>query len=296
VVADVTSPARDFGAAVRFVPVEVRDPTSLDRLGLGPDDIVYHLAARQYHLPVPRWGRTVFFEKVNCQGTTNLLSYAEQHGCGRVVYFSTDMVYGFPQELPITTSHPRRPLGPYGQSKLKAEQLCEAYRNKGMRITVFRPRLIVGPGRFGVLTKLFRLIRASLPVPLIGDGSNHYRMVSVRDCVSAVQCAIERDCPNEAYNLGSQNPPTVHELLGELIRQVGSRSILVATPGRLTKTALDVLDRCGLPLLYKEQFAIADKNYLVDISKAQRELGWSPIDTDRDMLQQAYEEYVRLYC
>jgi hypothetical protein len=71
---------------------------------------------------------------------------------------------------------------------------------------------------------------------------------------------------------------------------------LVPTPEGLTKAILHALDRCGLTLLYAEQFAIADQNYLVDISKAERELGWVPLHADGDMLQEAYQEYEQRYC
>jgi hypothetical protein len=102
----------------------------------------------------------------------------------------------------------RQPLLDVGQSKVGAEQLIDKARANGLRATVFRPRLITGAGRFGILMKLFRLMRLGLPVPLIGDGRNRYQMVSVGDCVAAALLAVERGLPAGPFHLRSDDPPT----------------------------------------------------------------------------------------
>ena len=65
------------------------------------------------------------------------------------------MVYGSPKKTPVVENSTLVPLGPYGFSKFYSEELCRRYRRKGMNITIFRPRLISGPGRLGVFQKLF---------------------------------------------------------------------------------------------------------------------------------------------
>lgn len=167
-VCDVNDDNMAIYKGAEFIKVDITNPRSLDAVSLGEDDIVYHLAARQYHLRVPRRGRREFFDEVNVSGTRDVLDLMMKNGCKKLVYFSTDMVYGLPDRVPVETDHPQRPLGPYGQSKLKSERLCSEYRNKGLQITIFRPRLIIGPGLLDVLAELFRLIDKNLPVPLIG--------------------------------------------------------------------------------------------------------------------------------
>ena len=161
----------------------------------------------------------------------HLLSAMERRGCRQLVHFTTDMVYGYSKSVPQTEDHPTEPLGPYGESKLVTEEMCRAYRAKGMRISVFRPRLIIGPGRLGILTKLFKLIDAGLPVPMIGNGRNPYQFVSVYDCASAAVCAWKSGLPNSEYNIGSADPPSVRDLLGRLIEEAGSRSFFAAHTG-----------------------------------------------------------------
>lgn len=274
-----------------FFQVDIRDKTDLLQVPFESDDTVIHLAANQYHLKVPREGRKDFFFDVNYTGTENILKTMEQKRCTRLIYFSTDMTYGKPQFLPVTVDHPQVPFGPYGGSKKASEDLCRDYRNKGFHITIFRPRMILGPGRLGVLKKLFKLIEMNLPVPMIGNGQNCYQMISVFDCVSAIMKAIEKNIPNKEYNLGSDQPPTVYELLHDVIKEVHSKSILIKTNGNFVKASLALLGKIGIELLYKEQYEIADENYIVDISNTKRDLGWSPQYSDTDMLYQAYEYY-----
>ncbi len=274
-----------------FLPVDITNLAALRSVPLTSEDVVIHLAARQYHLSVPRQHRREFFFDVNYQGTANLLSVMQEKGCRQLIYFSTDMTYGKPEFLPVTTDHPQRPFGPYGASKKASEDLCRRYRAQGMSVTIFRPRMILGPGRLGILKKLFRLMEWNFPVPMIGSGRNCYQMISVFDCVSAIQCCLRKGIPNREYNLGSENPPTVRELLAGTIRKVGSHSVLLPTNGTLVKNCLALLGKLGIDLLYREQYEIADENYIVDIAATKRELDWTPRDTDEDMLAQAYEYY-----
>lgn len=263
-----------------------------------PDDIVVHLAANQYHHKVPKKNRKAFFENVNAFGTKNILQKMEKDGAHQMIFFSTDMVYGKPQYLPVDIQHPQNPFGFYGKSKKMAEDICAEFRQKGMNITIFRPRMIIGKGRLGILIKLFKLIEHSLPVPMIGNGRNCYQMVSVIDCAKAIYAAVRHGLPNKAYNLGSTiSPPhtiSVRDLLKTLIIKNHSKSILLPTWGKGVKMVLGLMGALGLEIMYKEQYMIADENYIIDISETQKDLGWQPQFNDEDMMLAAFNEFKRL--
>lgn len=210
--------------------VDIREKKTLELLKITSDSVIINLAANQYHHKVPKDAKKFFFD-TNTNGMKNILDIGLSKGCKKVIMFSTDMTYGKPQYLPVDEKHPQHPFGYYGLSKYKAELICKEFRSKGMDITIFRPRMIVGKGRAGILYKLFKLIDLNLPVPMIGSGLNHYQMISVYDCVSAIICAINKNFPNEEFNLGSYNPPNVKTLLKELIRKANSYAILVPTLG-----------------------------------------------------------------
>lgn len=277
-----------------FVPCDLLQGFDFE---LDSSDIIIHLAARAYapKPPLKPFGLQAleqYFYEVNVSGTQKILESMLESNARKLIYFSTDMVYGKPAYLPIDSSHNRAPFGYYGASKVQAEDLITKARQQGINASIFRPRIIVGAGRYGILTKLFTLISHSLPVPLIGNGSNCYQMISVQDCAQAIICAIESNFPNNAYNLGSHNPPAIKTLLSNLITQVGSKSLLIPTHAKSVKLALSVLETLGVPLMYKEQYAIADCQYIVDISSTQAELGWNPLYSDSDMLLAAYKQYL----
>ena len=291
VVADIVKGDVPHYEHARFVHCDVTVPESVDAVGVKGDDMVYNLSAKMLSPIQVRAKRHDFFFPVNYHGTENIIHSMAKVDADRLVHFTTDMIYGHTVFHPMTEDHPVAPLGEYGLSKLKTEELAADWRTRGMKISLFRPRLIIGPGRLGILEKLFKLIDWNLPVPMIGSGRNPYQFISVFDCAEAARLAWKAGVPNEAYNLGSLNPPPVRKLLGDLIKHAGSKSILVPTPGWAVKRTLDLLDLMNMPIMDPEQYLIADEDCLLDVSKGKRDLGWVPQYRDEDMLIAAYREY-----
>ena len=291
VIADIAVGEARHNEAIPHVYFDVTRLETFDAVVIGPDDVVYNLSARMLSPIMPRAKRHEFFWPVNHDGVRNILEWMDRRQASRLVHFTTDMIYGHTHEVPTRESAPAVPLGEYGASKLQSERLCETWRKRGMSISIFRPRLIIGPGRLGILSKLFKLIDLNLPVPLIGSGKNPYQFISVYDCASAAQAAWRAGLPNKAYNLGSDDPPPVTDLLRALIREAGSRSILMRTPAPLVKLALTSLDLINWPLMDPEQYLIADEICILDTSAAKADLGWKPLHRDEDMLKAAYREY-----
>lgn len=291
IVADIALSGPSTNPRISKIAMDVTDRASFERIPLKPEDVVYNLSAKMLSPIMPRAKRHEFFWPVNYHGVENLIDWMDKAGARRLVHFTTDMVYGHTHEVPTREDAPVHPLGEYGLSKLATERLTDEWRARGFDITIFRPRLIIGPGRLGILTKLFKLIDLNLPVPMIGSGANPYQFISVFDCASAAVAAWKAGFPNKAYNLGSDNPPPVKTLLGDLIREAGSKSILLPTPAWLVKRTLDALDLVNLPLMDPEQYLIADEVCILDTTAARTDLGWRPLHRDEDMLKAAYREY-----
>lgn len=289
------TPAQDLAALQRkidYVQADISQPNSLDQVPLGADDTVHHLASKLIIPNRPRWGRFEYFASTTIQGTRETLRWMQANGAKSLVFWSTDMVYGPALFVPRTEAHPRRPFGPYGKTKAVAEDIIAGAVAAGtIHCTIFRPRLIIGPGRLGILTTLFKLIDNNLPVPLIGNGTNRFQFASVSDCARASIKAADLQCPNGTYNLGSAEPPTVYNLMSEFIRQSKSRSYLLRTPGRLTKGVLDALNLLKISPMDPEQYKIADLDVTLDISAAKRDLAWAPEHDDTSMLIGAYASY-----
>lgn len=276
---------------VHFVHGDVTNSDTLKKLCLREDDVVYHLAARQFADAVPKTSREEWFNEVNVCGTKAVVDEMKNTGCHKLVFFSTDMTYGIPTVCPVPPNHPQNPLGPYGNSKILAERIIRG--ENLIDATIFRPRLITGPGRLGILGKLFKLIQHGLPVPMIGSGNNRYQMVSVEDCALAAELAVARNCPNINLNLGSATPPTTKELLNGVIQHAKSKSVLLPVPAGLLKPVLAAMDKIGLTLLYPEQFGIADKDVLLDTTLTYGTLGWSTTKSDIVAMSEAYDSFIR---
>lgn len=278
-------------AKVSYLKMDVTVPESFESIEVEEGDIVYHFAARLLVPILPRKQRHDYFWQALYVGTCNVLEWMQASGLRNMVYYTTDMVYGHTEQNPRTESHPCKPIGPYGEAKYQTEKLVDDYREKNFNITLFRPRLIIGHGRLGILGKLFKLVDMNLPIPTIGNGKNYYQFISVGDCAEACLAAVRAGFPNENYNLGSSNPPTVNELLKQLIKEADSKSILIPTPAFAVKAVLAALDKINKPLMDPEQYLIADETCVLDCSKAERELDWTPKDDDTSMLLVAYRDY-----
>ncbi|SIQ11161.1 dTDP-glucose 4,6-dehydratase [Rhizobium sp. RU20A] len=290
-IADIAKSDLAIYARAQYVRCDVTDPASVAKVDIGPDDMVYNMAAKMLSPLQKRKDRWQFFWPVNYYGAENIMKATAAAGATKLVQFTTDMIYGHTVQSPQAEDHPTAPLGEYGKSKLATEELAYEWRNRGLNITIFRPRLIIGPGRLGILEKLFKLIDANLPVPMIGSGKNPYQFISVFDCAEAARLAWKGGVPNAEYNLGSDNPPSVRALLGGLIRHAGSKSFLLPTPAFAVKATLAAFDRINLPIMDPEQYLIADEMCVRETGRLKRDLGWKAEYNDAAMLIAAYDEY-----
>ena len=279
--------------------IDITIEQNLKSFKFSENDIVYHLAAYTYVFTekIPsKAKRDWFFESLNVYGTQNLLTIMEESGARNIAYVSSDSVYGSPKNIPTDINHPLTPNGPYGLSKIKAEKLIGDFgARKDNRSIIFRPRMIVGPERIGLLNRLFFLIRNNLPVPLIGSGKNCYQFISVYDCVDALIEFHKQDHSFGIYNLGSINPPTVIDLIKFIIKEANSSSFIIPTWGKGTKAILSFLDTVNLSILYPEQFMIADQDCLLDVQGLKEDLNIHPKFNDKDILLEAYRSYSKFF-
>lgn len=274
-------------AGAKSLQIDLRDPEFTRISSDFKPEIIVHLAGLQFSKPIPRWKRKAFFfGNIEMAEAISKLIETNSDVC-QVIFVSTDMVYGFPDSGLVTSTKMPKPIGPYGQSKLQSEKLLSAVAvSNKITLTVFRPRLINGPGRAGTIATLAKFIKWNFPVPIIGKGNNKYQMVSVSDVVSAIKAAIiTRE--SGIFNLGSANPPTVNELLTSSIKEVGSRSRLVHLPEAPALFLLRVLDRVGLSPLSEEQFEIASLDYELDVTVTESALNWQATESDFQIMKAA---------
>ncbi len=146
------SDADDRPAEVEFRRGDIRDPDAC-RAACEGAETVYHCVAQ-----VPLANDKALFWSVNRDGTRNLLQAALESGARKVVYTSSSAIFGVPAEIPITRRTVPSPAEDYGSAKLAGEDLCRQYADRGLDVTIIRPRTIMGHGRLGIMQIIFERV------------------------------------------------------------------------------------------------------------------------------------------
>jgi nucleoside-diphosphate-sugar epimerase len=269
---------------------DVRDFELLGRL-MQRVDVVVHAAAA-----LPLWSAAEI-HSVNEEGTLTVLSAAYELGVERVVHISSTAVYGVPKRHPIEESDPLVGVGAYGKSKIMAEEVCREYRERGLCVSILRPKTFIGTGRLGVFQILFDWVQKGARIPIIGSGKNRYQLLAVGDLVEAILLAstAEKEKVNDVFNVGAEVFGTVQEDVGALCNAAGTRSCVLKTPALPIKLVLRVLELMGLSPLYKWVYGTADKESYVSVEKIKSQLGWQPKKSNAETLVDTYLWYVSEY-
>ena len=263
---------------------DVRDRDSVGKLVQGADVVVHAAAA----LPIQASRGSI--RSVNVGGTENVLRAADDAGVRRVVFISSTAVYGVPEKHPIEEDDPLVGVGSYGESKIDAEGLC---RVAAVETTIVRPKTFIGAERLGVFEILFDWIREGRRIYTLGKGHNRYQLLAVEDLVDAiVRAAEEPAAGRETFNIGATEFGTVRSDLQALIDHAGSSSRLQPVPVKPAEIALRGLELLRVSPLAEWHYKTAHKDSFVDVSKAQRLLGWQPRLSNRDALIETYDWYL----
>ena len=233
-------------AAVRWLPLELRDAESVRRCVDHPYDAVVHLAAVSSTRDAERDPGDAW--TVNAAGTARV---AHELGAARragradpvVLLASTSEVYGRGDERPRRETDPVAPVSSYAASKLGAEiALLETWRRTGLRAVIARPFAHTGPGQdprfvvpaFAERLKVARRIGA--PVVKVGNLEPVREFLHVKDVVDAYARLLVQGQPGEIYNVAAGRGVSLEQLLQLLAGLVGVRAIAEADPELMRPT------------------------------------------------------------
>jgi nucleoside-diphosphate-sugar epimerase len=263
---------------------DIRDGDAVRRLVAGADVVVHAAAA----LPIQASRESI--RSVNVAGTENVLLAARDADARRVLFISSTAVYGVPEKHPIEESDPLVGVGWYGESKIDAEALC---RVAAVETTIIRPKTFIGPERLGVFEILFDWIREGRRIYILGRGDNRYQLLAVGDLVDAiVRAAAAPGAARETFNVGATEFGTVRDDVGSLIVHARSTSRLQPVPVKPAELALRALELLRVSPLAEWHYKKAHKDSFVDVSKAQRILGWQPRLSNEAALTETYDWYL----
>jgi nucleoside-diphosphate-sugar epimerase len=270
--------------SVEEVRGDVRDAEAVRRLSAGADVVVHAAAA----LPIQASRDGI--RSVNVAGTENVLLAAREEGVRRVIFISSTAVYGVPEKHPIEEDDPLVGVGWYGESKIDAEALC---RVAAVETTIIRPKTFIGPERLGVFEILFDWIREGRRIYILGKGHNRYQLLGVEDLVDLiVRAAAVPEAARETFNVGATDFGTVRSDLQALIDHAGSASRLQPLPVKPAELTLRALELLRVSPLAEWHYKTAHRDSFVDVSKAQRLLGWQPRLSNERALIETYDWYL----
>lgn len=217
-------------------------------------DTVFHLAA----LPrvQPSIENPEQFNKVNVDGTLNVLVAARDANVRRVVYSASSSAYGDASVFPTPEDHPTDPLSPYGLQKLIGEQYCRVfYHCYGLETVSLRYFNVFGEGMS--LEGAYCLVMGTFaqqrlngqPMTIVGDGEQRRDFTYVGDLAKANLLAAKSDKvgKGDVINIGNGDNRSVN----------------------------DIAELIGGPTVNVEP-RIEPQQTLADNSKAKNLLGWSP--------------------
>ena len=244
----VEARAHAAGGRVQVVQGDVRDEQRV-RDAVQDCIAVVHLAA------VPSVARSLE-DPVGCNsvthgGTVNLVRRAVEADVERFVLASSCAVYGDAVQLPIAETTPVRPLSPYAQAKVAAEEVCRAAADEG-QITaaclrffnVYGPRQDPSSEYSGVISRFITAAVQGLPVTVFGDGRQTRDFVYVKDVVDAVLAALGRPLSGASMvNVGSGISASLLDCLAvleQLADEPVRRAFAPAREGEVRHSRADV--------------------------------------------------------
>jgi UDP-glucuronate 4-epimerase len=198
-----------------------------------PDGII-HLAAKAGVRPSLE--DPVGYARANVMGTAVMLNEAARAGCSRIVVASSSSVYGNNRKVPFAEDDSvDAPISPYAATKKSCELIGHVHWSyTGMPTAMLRFFTVFGPRqRPDLAIALFmRRIANGEPIRMFGDGSMSRDFTYIDDIVRGVLSAYDR-IPRHGYrvwNLGSDRPIRLDEMIRAIGRVVGREPIIEAAP------------------------------------------------------------------
>jgi nucleoside-diphosphate-sugar epimerase len=272
---------------VTVIQGDIRDFAGLSA-AIKDCDIVVHTAAA-----LPLYSEQDI-RTTDIDGTGNVLQAAYDKGIKRFIQISSTAVYGIPDHHPLVEDDDLVGVGPYGEAKIDAERICEAYRKKGMVVPIIRPKSFIGPERLGVFALFYDWASTGHGFPMIGSGSNRYQLLDVYDLCEAIYlCAtMNAETVNDTFNIGAEVFTTMKEDYQAVLDYAGFGKKIRGFPAAPVIFALQVLETLHLSPLYKWVYETAAKDSFVSIEKAKNRLGFAPRYSNKDALIRNYQWYL----
>jgi nucleoside-diphosphate-sugar epimerase len=281
---------------ITHVTADINSPDTLVDI-IKKDDVVFHVAA----LLGSAAASEEEYNRVNIDGTINVLNRAIESGAKTFIYVSTFAGMGPVGSLdkPMTELTPCKPDNIYGASKYKAEERIKEISSGKITVIVLRPNIIFGPG-FNPATaaaKLFSNMQKKNFI-IIGNTENYFPMCYVKNLTHAmVHFAEHHNSGFHTYLVADGEPVKFKETLKMIKDEFGINKRIIHIPYFLPITVAHLMVFFGkvfhfnplvAPYIIK---AIAKNGFYYDMSKTIRE-GFNPPFTLQTAIKETAKSFI----
>ena len=245
------------------------------------------------------WGPWEDFYQANVLGTKYVLQACRENGVQRLVYVSSPSIYAAPKDqlgIKESDAPEENNLNNYIRSKLASEKLFKDYPD--VPSIILRPRGLFGIGDTSILPRVINLSQ-KIGIPLIGDGRQLMDMTCVENVALAIRLAIEApEAKGEVYNITNGEARAFRDLLEESLTGLGYPIKYRKIPAALLSGIASCLEFIyktlnlkGEPALTRYTYYLLRYSQTLDISKAEKDLGYRP----KISISEGIEQYVQDY-
>lgn len=247
----------------------------LDKEGMVPEvDAIIHLAGKA-HDTKNQSAADVYF-KVNTDLTKRIYDYFLQSKAKKFIFFSSvkaaaDRVEGEFVDENVVPS----PKGPYGESKIAAEEYIRSKENErievGKETYILRPCMIHGPGNKGNLNLLYGVVKKGIPWPL-GAFENKRTFTSIDNLCFIINGLLEQNVESGIYNINDDEAVSTNELIEIICSAMGKKAHIWRIPRDLMEGVAKLGGALHLPL-NPERLQKLTENYVSSNAKIKKALG-----------------------
>ena len=225
------------------------------------------------------------FESVHVKGTQNLVTEALRAGVKIKNFF-------YQSSLGASLKSPSR----YQKSKAMAEEIV---KDSGIRYTIFRPSLILGPGD-GFTKQMARMISSSPVIAIPGSGESRFQPVMVSDWIKCFLTAIEGGQRNNTYEIGGPEYLSFNDLVREYLKAMGveDRKKVFHFPMGLARAGLSLLSAAktagikNITPVGREQLLLLGMDNITAIDSIEKQFGFEPQSVKGKIRQFIPDEYL----
>ena len=269
---------REFGAEPAMGDLEDRDRV---RAGAEGCEVAFHAAAK-----VEDWGDPADFERLNVRGTRNVIDACRAAGVRRLVHVGTEAALMAGQPLiNVDEDAPLRPdsAALYSSSKAKAEELVRAADGDGLETVVVRPRFVWGRGDTSLLPRIIEMVRSGR-FRWVGGGHQLTATTHIDNTVEGLWLGATMAPAGSVYFVTDGEPVAFRDFLTSML---GTQGVMIpdkSVPLGVARVAAvsgeriwRLLKRPGSPPLTRFAVWVSSQECTIDISRAERELGYRPV-------------------